>query len=299
MPELPEVENVGRSIRPNVVGRRVVGVELFRRDVVDGPCDESALLVGQVVVAVLRYGKQLALVGGEHVEAYEEKVARWVRKPKSVPAGLAGPVIGVQLGMTGSLRWLPAGTEIESLEKHTHVVWRLDDKSLLTFKDPRRFGGLTTSKNFGEHCSHKWQSLGPDALTISGKKLHAGLSRTQRPIKSALLDQTVAAGIGNIYADEALFASGIHPLETANSVHLERVEMLASQVRRILKRSIVEGGSTIRDYANGQGEAGGFQDRHKVYGRAGLKCKKCRGVLTGLVLQGRATVCCGVCQAMR
>ncbi len=256
------------------------------------------MLVGRVVAGVLRYGKQLALVGGDKGERHQEKLSQWVRRPGLVPTGLAGRVIGVQLGMTGSLRWLSAGTKLDVLEAHTHVVWQMEDGGLLTFKDPRRFGGLTTSETFREHCSHKWESLGPDTLTITGRALANGLAGTQRPIKSALLDQTVAAGIGNIYADEALFAAGIHPLETANKVHPSRVDELAKHVRRILKKSIVAGGSTIRDYANGQGEAGGFQDRHKVYGRAGMKCKKCRTTLTGLVLQGRATVCCGVCQPM-
>ncbi len=294
MPELPEVENVGRSIRPHVLGKRVIGVHVYRRDVVDGEAGDEAMLVGKRLAAVVRYGKQLAMVGGEGVKEQNWPVGKWVRKPGLIPAVLGGRVIGVQLGMTGSLRWI--ASEKEGLKNHTHVVWRLEDGSLLTFRDPRRFGGLTTSESLREHCSRKWADLGPDALTVTGQALGKALARTQRAIKSALLDQGVAAGIGNIYADEALFAAGIHPLTPANSVREERVEVLARHVRRILMRSIVQGGSTIRDYTNGNGEMGGFQGQHKVYGRAGKECRVCRTVLTGLVLQGRATVYCQVCQ---
>jgi formamidopyrimidine-DNA glycosylase len=301
MPELPEVENVGRSVRPHVLGVRVIGVHVRRRDIVDGEVGEEAMLVGKRVAAVLRYGKQLALVGGEgggeRGGEQDWPVGRWVRKPGLIPEALGGRVIGVQLGMTGSLRWSAAGTKEETLASHTHVVWRLEDGSLLSFRDPRRFGGLTTSASLREHCSRKWVDLGPDALTVTGGALVKALATTQRPIKSALLDQAVAAGIGNIYADEALFAAGIHPLTPANAVRAEAVEVLARHVRRILKRSVVKGGSTIRDYANGNGEMGGFQGQHQVYGRAGEKCRTCRTVLSGLVLQGRSTVYCGLCQS--
>ncbi|RYG85513.1 DNA-formamidopyrimidine glycosylase, partial [bacterium] len=126
--------------------------------------------------------------------------------------------------------------------------------------------------------------------------LAAGLAKTRRPIKAALLDQRVVAGIGNIYADEALHAAGIHPLAPANELSSEQVERLAKAIKRVLRRAIEAGGSTLRDYVNGRGERGSFQTRHKVYDRAGQPCRGCRAEIVRIVLGGRSTCFCPACQ---
>lgn len=286
MPELPEVESVLRSLEPHVVGRRVERVELRRADVVVGEASSGALLEGQRVVSLERRGKQLAIVGERRV-------------------------IVAQLGMTGTLAWLgPArqgAPEPErdvadlSAARHTHVLWTLDDTSRIAFHDPRRFGGLTTiaGPDHLDALRTRWSDLGPDALGITGDELRRALGASARAIKPALLDQRVLAGVGNIYADEALFRSAVHPLRRARRLRDDEWEALAQAVRAVLAQAIDAGGSTLRDFVDADGRAGDYRRAHQVYGRAGQACVRCGGLLRGVVLQQRACVFCAVCQPRR
>ncbi len=288
MPELPEVETVRRTLERAVVGRRVVAVELRRPDVVCDGETMSGAWKGDSVSAVLRHGKQLALVGER------------------------GCVACVHLGMSGRLCVYeppegethnahpppapPKGRGVQTFPVHTHVVWRFMDGSALAFTDPRRFGGVWCFTDEAALQEQRWGVLGPDALTITPGRLHAELSKTQRGLKAALLDQHLVAGLGNIYVDELLFATRIAPERCAAAVTREEARRLVGAMRRLLIRAIEAGGSTLRDYVDANGSPGSYALRHKVYGRGGQPCRRCRAVLRSDLIAGRTTVWCGRCQ---
>lgn len=272
MPELPEVESVRRSAERALVGRTVIGVCLRRRDIVEGDSGKRALLEGATIVEVRRLGKQLAIVGDD------------------------GRVLGVHLGMTGQLLWLAHGARAARTD-HVHAEWRLGDAGgRVLFRDPRRFGGLWTFPSVGTLCETRWAALGPDAATITGDALRAALGRSARAVKAGLLDQRALAGVGNIYADEALFAAGIDPRRVCTGIGDGEWDALAAAIRRVLGEAIEAGGSTLRDYRDASGASGSFQTRHLVYGRGGEPCMKCGRVLERFTLGQRTTVACGVCQ---
>ena len=284
MPELPEVETLRRSLEPALLGRTIASVRIIRRDIVAAPGDPPGgfarqrtpcaparlrtqhLLRNDTVTELRRRGKQLAIIGD------------------------TGGSIIVQLGMTGSLTH---SAEHEPAPTHTHVVWTLDDGSRLLFTDPRRFGLV---RLVPEGPGAVWQQLGPDALALRAEDLHARSVRTHRAIKAALLDQRFVAGVGNIYADEALFAAQIHPGRSAHQMTNDDAKRLAAALRQILRQAIARGGSTIRDYRDGSGNPGSFQRRHKVYGRADQPCTRCGHPLLGTQIAQRTTVLCSVCQ---
>jgi formamidopyrimidine-DNA glycosylase len=280
MPELPEVEHLRRCVDPHLVGASIERVEVRRKSVI-GPrgAGAAALLCGARIARTDRRGKQLAIVASD------------------------GRAIVVQLGMTGSLAIEPEGAPPppEPIDrKHRHVVWLVDRTDgigsfRLVFRDPRRFGGVTAIPSI-DALAERWSSLGPDALAIEPRELADALARTGRPIKSALLDQAVLAGVGNIYADESLFAARIHPLRPARSLARPEITALAAHLRRILIRAAGAGGSTLRDYRDPFGNPGSAVQRHQAYGREGLPCRRCDEPLEGIRLQGRATVFCPRCQ---
>jgi formamidopyrimidine-DNA glycosylase len=281
MPELPEVEQVRRSLAAHITGQRIVRVELRRSDVVDfgsrkphaAKAMRAALLEGQLIGAIERHGKQLAVFSDDE----------------------ASPALCIHLGMTGSMthHTLPLAP---GLKKHTHVVWHLDNGHLISFHDPRRFGGVWCFPNRAALVASRWSRLGDDALSIEPSTLHARLRRTTRGLKATLLDQTVVAGLGNIYVDELLFACGLHPRRKANRLKREAVERLVLAMRDLLARAIASGGSTLRNYVDADGQAGGFQFEHRVYGRGGHECCQCQTPLQSQQIAGRTTVYCPTCQ---
>jgi formamidopyrimidine-DNA glycosylase len=169
----------------------------------------------------------------------------------------------------------------------------------MTFADPRRFGGLA-GLDSPHALEDRWATLGPDALTTPlddlAEALITELGRANRAVKAALLDQRIIAGVGNIYADEALFAARIHPRKLARRLSPDRVRLLAAHIREILTRAVDAGGSTLRDYVNADGNRGQAQTLHQVYGRAGQPCPACGlSLQTGQIGQ-RTTVWCRACQ---
>lgn len=258
-------------------------VQVVRRDVVTMPKGarrsselESALLVGTRIAATLRKGKQMALVAD------------------------SGRTLVVQLGMTGSVT-IEHGEPPSGIDgKHRHLIWELEGKPphdafRMAFRDPRRFGGVTAYETEAD-LQAAWDHLGPDGLTVSTEELEARLKGSKRPMKAALLDQTVVAGVGNIYADESLHAAGIHPLHQSGRIDSFRVARLAGEIRRILNNAADAGGSTLRDYRDAFGQPGDAVQLHAVYGRAGEPCLTCQAPLRGIRLQARATVFCPRCQ---
>ena len=276
MPELPEVERVRLSLEAALVGRRIETVTIRRADVVE-PCGSkkamnAALLQGSPVGAVLRHGKQLAIVA---------------------EADDADRCVCVHLGMSGSLIITPSAPPAAS---HRHITWQLDNGSQLSFRDPRRFGGIWTFPSLDALKATRWSALGPDALLVEPDCLLAALRGTKRALKAALLDQQLIAGLGNIYVDELLFEQGLHPLMPARRLKLPQVESLVTAMRALLTRAIAGGGSSLRDYVDGNGNAGAFQLQHQVYGRGGQPCLRCDSPLHSKVIAGRTTVFCPSCQ---
>ena len=302
MPELPEVEQVRRTIASRAVGCRVVGVTVHRRDVVTGPedpiggwsrapadrrdapkprVDKRLLLEGSVIEEIGRHGKQLAVFGDR---------------------GAAG----VHLGMTGQFLFRAPGERLPQTD-HVHVTWRLfsadgEPAGRLVFRDPRRFGGVSAHSSRQELVETRWRVLGPDALTVSDAELRAKLrakKRTRAPVrnvKSALLDQATLAGVGNIYADEALFRAGVAPTRPVDRLSPEEVDRLGASIREVLDEGVRSGGSTLRDYVDGDGSTGSFQLNHRVYGRCGQMCITCGETLVGDMVAQRTTVWCPRCQ---
>ncbi len=287
MPELPEVEQVRRTLIERIVGKRIERVQIRRADVIRAYANprltkrghsraQFDTLLGSLTVATVeRHGKQLAILG-------------------EAPGN---PSVCIHLGMSGSLVHRTA--DQPKLAPHSHVVWHLTDGEKLVFRDPRRFGGVWTFRTFHELYQSRWAKLGPDALTIQPAALHASLVRTTRPLKAALLDQNLIAGLGNIYVDELLFNCRFHPMTKANTLRVTDVRRLVRIMRTLLNQAIESGGSTLRDYVDGNGQKGDFQFSHLAYGRAGEPCSRCEAKLTNSQVAGRTTVHCPQCQILK
>jgi formamidopyrimidine-DNA glycosylase len=274
MPELPEVETTRRGLAPHVEGRRVRAVVLRRPDLRwPIPAEVGDLLPGQRISAVRRRAKYLLL---------------------DTQAGSAL----LHLGMSGSLRVLPAETPVRA---HDHVDLVLDQDAtrgsrVLRFTDPRRFGCLLWQPPGETHPLLR--GLGPEPLSdaFDGDYLFARSRGRQAPVKSFLMDQAVVVGVGNIYAAEALFAAGISPLRAAGRVSRERYRVLADEVRRILAHAIARGGTTLRDFLAPDGAPGYFEQELSASGRGGEPCPRCGRALKQATIGQRTTVWCGHCQ---
>lgn len=262
----------------------MVSAELLRRDflTIDPPTGGGrvpkaggALLSGSTVVEVKRHGKQIALCAG------------------------TGARLVVHLGMTGEFIVRTARAPRQGAPDHVHARWQTDAGDQLLFRDPRRFGGLWWYPSDRALHERRWAALGPDALSASVDDLVAGLRGSHRAIKAALLDQAVIAGVGNIYADEALHLAGVHPRRRAGSLRAPELERLHAAIRGVLEAAVNAGGSTIRDYRTPDGSRGSFQAKHRVYGRAGLTCLACGSTLRSGVVTQRTTVWCPSCQPFR
>jgi|SRR5579862_910051 len=260
MPELPEVETVVRSVAPHLVGRRIVSASFTSRFVTPG---SRARLAGRLV--------------GRRIESVR-------RRGKFIIMALDQGTLTVHLGMTGKL--LLASER----DQHTHGVFTLED-GMLYYHDPRQFGRIEWSAGSPPRVAR----LGPEPLEISFEDFRARLRRKTR-MKSLLLNQTFLAGVGNIYADESLFAAGIHPLAMAQRLTRGRAEKLHQAIRGILAHAIELGGSSISDYVNAQGERGWFQMEHRVYGREGEPCANCGTPIRKILVAQRGTHFCPRCQ---
>lgn len=269
MPELPEVETTRRGIDPAVSGHRVLRLTVHQPRLRWPVPAALAALEGQVVTHTSRRGKYLLL----HTDA--------------------GTAL-VHLGMSGSLRLVDPGTP---RKPHDHLELLLDSGYLLRFHDPRRFGcflWLTQPPETHELL----RDLGPEPLgeAFDGSYLFEKSRKRSAPIKAFLMDSHVVVGVGNIYANEALFKSGIHPLRAAGRVGADRYDRLAGEVKTLLTWAIQRGGTTLRDFVNSAGEPGYFQLELDAYGRGGEDCRRCGAPLREVRLGGRSTVYCPHCQ---
>lgn len=279
VPELPEVETVVRTLRPQVVGRAIRHVEILLPKTLAFGEEYLPSLLNMPIGDVMRRGKVLVVGMGEGAQG----ASLW----EAYPLYLA-----FHLKMTGSFFMHPTGT---APLKHTRLIFDLDEGRLF-FDDIRTFGycRVMRPKDFASWSF--WQKLGPEPLDTAPKELAQRFKQKNTSIKAALLDQHVVAGIGNIYADESLFRAGILPEAKASTISLNRLTRLAQAVQDVLQLSIQECGSSIRNYTDAFGNAGAFQNNFLVYGRKGQSCTVCGTSLATATIAARTTVFCPHCQ---
>jgi formamidopyrimidine-DNA glycosylase len=260
MPELPEVETVVRTVAPYIVGRRIVEARFTSKFVTPGNRKSLAeKIAGRGITSIRRRGKFIVIE-------------------------LDQGTLAIHLGMTGNL--LASGTPGE----HTHGHFTLDDGVLL-YNDPRQFGRIEWSAGPAKRVA----KLGPEPLEITLAEFQKRMKRRSR-VKPLLMNQAFLAGMGNIYTDEALFRSGIHPLAIASKLSAARVAKLHQVMRDILTEAIDLRGSTISDYRDADGACGEFQLRHQVYGRDGEPCVVCGSPIKKTLVAQRGTHYCAKCQ---
>ncbi len=282
MPELPEVETVRRGLVPVMEGAVIARADVNRPDLRwPFPLDMAARLTGQKVVGLRR-------------------------RSKYILADLqSGETLLIHLGMSG--RMLISGDPLgqfvhdhPAAEKHDHVVFHMANGARITFNDPRRFGAMDLFATVGADDHALLAKLGPEPLgnTFDESYLADALAGRNTPIKSALLDQRIIAGLGNIYVCEALFRAGISPLRKAGQISARRAAALVPVIRDVLNDAIEAGGSSLRDFKQASGELGYFQHSFDVYGREGQPCRRdgCGRTIRRVVQSGRSSFYCGKCQ---
>ena len=291
MPELPEVEVTRRQLVPLLVGRTIDDVRTTAPSYffLTPPAKLRRALRGRRILGLDRIGKYLlaSLDGGDRLLLH---------------LGMTGQIFGAG---ASSVRLLSstAGASLRperqragfQLDAHTHLRLRFGDGGPdVFFRDVRKFGKVQLLR-FGEPCA-RLERLGADALGAKGEALHAATRHRRMRVKAVLLDQSVLAGVGNIYADEALFIAGIRPTRRADRLSLAEWRALATAVRRVLRRSIATGGSSISDYVRPDGSDGAYQDERRAYGRTGEPCPRCRTPIRRIVIGARSTHFCPRCQ---
>lgn len=270
LPELPEVETTRAGIEPYILDRRVCEL-IVRQPSLRWPVpgNLAACLLDRPIHTVSRRAKYLLL-------------------------GNSGGTLLVHLGMSGSLRITDKSLEVG---KHDHIDLVFDGSVVLRYTDPRRFGCmLWIDDNAGVHPL--LANLGPEPLSeqFDADYLHALSRKRKTPIKSFLMDGRIVVGVGNIYANEALFLAGIHPRRAAGNISRNRYDLLVKVVKEVLANAIAVGGTTLRDFSGSDGKPGYFKQSLAVYGRAGEACKRCSETLLEIRQNQRATVYCRNCQ---
>jgi formamidopyrimidine-DNA glycosylase len=269
MPELPEVETTRLGIQP-VIQQQVITQFIIRRANLRWPIPNKDLqqLVGLRITDVIRRGKYLVL------------------------ATARGSMI-IHLGMSGRLRILD---KFVVADKHDHMDILFKNGALLRFTDPRRFGAVLYTPDPKQHSLLKNLGVEPLSRQFSALYLKQQLANKQLPIKSAIMDQRIVVGVGNIYATEALFKARINPLRSAKTLLLSDLKRLVHAIKTILRCAITQGGSSLKDFLNSEGKPGYFTQHLKVYGRGGLPCLKCQSILQHLRIGQRSSVYCQQCQ---
>ncbi len=274
MPELPEVETTRRGVEPHLVGRRIRGAVVRRRQL------------------------RRAVTAGIGTKVAGCTVERLSRRGKYLLIHTDGGALIVHLGMSGSLR-IAAAAAPPSAHDHFDLVFAHNKgaERALRFRDPRRFGiVLWTVRDPLRHVL--LASLGPEPLgaALDGAYLYRKSRGRTAAIKQFIMDSKIVAGIGNIYANEALFAAGIHPARGAGRVSPARCGVLAAAIRKVLHSAIKKGGTTLRDFVRADGRPGYFRSSLKVYGRAGLPCPRCAGNIVCRTIGQRSSFYCAACQ---
>lgn len=274
MPELPEVETVLRGLRNRALGRRIVAVDVLNPGVIAGDVEDFIQRVeGRTAVAVQRKGKVLAveMAGANHPDP---------------------DYLIFRLGMTGQVTIQPIDAPLDS---HTHVRMGFQgEKEELRFRDVRRFGRLRCLTR--EEFDALFASLGPDAQQATEEEFLRAMCGRRGAIKSWLLNQQGVSGLGNIYADEALFEAGIHPLAQPAHVSPASARRLYRAVQKVLKRAVKLQGTTFRDYIDIEGRPGNFRQHLRVYQKTGEPCPRCQTPIRRIIIAGRSSHFCPRCQ---
>jgi formamidopyrimidine-DNA glycosylase len=307
MPELPEVETIARGLAKRVTGDVIDSVWLGqKKEPLKSPASAIAATLEQSrIVAVRRMGKHIVFdldCVGRTLLSTKSREPKLPRKgPKAPPAQpLSRPQAEadksvrptraqwiVHLGMTGRLQVCEPQSEVA---KHTHAILKLSSGRELRFVDPRRFGRLSVAQ------SGEFDAGGVEPLEVDLDRFLALFRGRKTPIKSALLNQKLLRGVGNIYADESLFRAGLRPRRRASTITRDQLAKLLAAVKEVLKEAIALGGSSISDYVNSDGEEGFFQLQHRVYGREGEPCLVCKTPIKRIVIAGRSSHYCPKCQ---
>lgn len=270
MPELPEVETTRRGITPHITGQHLVKL-IIRQPQLRWLITEN---LGQHII-------------GARLEVID-------RRAKYLLFKFSSGYVLIHLGMSGSLRILD---NTATAGKHDHVDFIFSNNRLLRFTDPRRFGAiLWLGENPWQHKLLK--NLGPEPLSehFTGFDLYQRAKGRKLAVKQFIMDQHNVTGVGNIYANEALFLSGIRPGTQTGRISIKRYERLVEQIKRVLTQAIAQGGTTLRDFVGGDGKPGYFKQQLFVYGRGGQACKRCHKTLKEIRHSGRSTVYCLNCQ---
>lgn len=270
MPELPEVETTCRGIEKLTRGKTVDHVVIRQKQLRwEVPSAIKRILPGQSIQQITRRGKYIIV----HTKA--------------------GHLI-IHLGMSGRLWVIDSSTPYQ---KHDHIDIQFNDGSCLRYHDPRRFGSMHWIED--EPSTHKLlKTLGVEPLSkqFTGEYLFTKSRKRQVAIKQFIMDSKIVVGVGNIYATEALFLSGIHPTKAAGKISKAKYELLIEKIKQVLKKAINAGGTTLKDFSVGKGKPGYFKQELQVYGKQGEPCPKCKRVLKKLVIGQRSTIYCSSCQ---
>lgn len=278
MPELPEVETVRRGLLPALEGVRIQEVIVRRRDLRKAvPLDFEERVRGQKVLSLSRRSKYILL----HLESKE--------------------TIIVHLGMSGRIRIFEGNPE--EPDKHDHIEWLTQERKCIRFGDPRRFGFVDLIKAGGIADYPALVKLGPEPLSnaFQSQTLLARLKGRSITMKTALMDQRIIAGLGNIYVNEALYRSGISPQKKAGKLAEKKAVLLVGVIKNVLQEAIESGGASLKDHRQTDGELGYFQHSFQVYAREGEPCRTCESqnkesLIKRIVQQGRSTFYCAYCQ---
>ena len=266
MPELPEVETIKNELLPHVLGRTITGIDIFWEKIVRHPslAGFRSCVIGREITGLSRRGKYLFFhLGG-------------------------GGVLVMHMKMTGSLLVNPSDN------RFTRAVLRLDNGAVVHFWDPRKFGVMWLAENVNVVAD----SLGPEPLDadFTIKKLAGLLANRKAPVKPVLLDQSIIAGIGNMYADEALFEARIHPLKPAGALSVDEVKRLHRAIRQVLLKALGKKGASVRNYIRPDGQPGAAHDDFNVAHGVGKNCPRCGVPIRRIVVRGRGTYLCPRCQ---
>jgi len=272
VPELPEVETIRRGLLPHLLEKKVVAVEV-RDSRLRLPVRKAELqrCIGQRIVAISRRSKYLLLELSE------------------------GDVVVMHLGMSGRVLLVPKETPFE---RHDHVILSLPQGRHLRFRDPRRFGLVVVVRHDEVQAHPLFVNLGVEPLSqdFTAGYCHESGKNSDKPIKNFLMDASKIVGVGNIYANEALFRAGHAPKKKTRRLKLSDWQGLCVEIRNVLNEAIAQGGTTLNDFFNSNGESGYFQQSLKVYDRAGLPCFQCGKSIIKIILAGRSSFYCKNCQ---
>ncbi len=271
MPELPEVETTRRGVEPWCINQKISGVDIWQSALRwPIPAEIKTLAPAQCIHSVQRRAKYLLF-------------------------DLDTIALVVHLGMSGSLRVVAPQ---ETRRKHDHWQLSLSNGKALRYHDPRRFGALLCTQTDTTSSFPLLVHLGPEPLedSFNGDYLYKHASKRRQPVKNFIMDGKIVVGVGNIYASEALFLAGIHPARSAGRISLKRYHLLSSAIKEVLNNAIEQGGTTLRDYVNGSGQPGYFQQKLLVYGRSGKPCNRCATKIKAFQLGQRSSYFCPTCQ---